>query len=67
MWKNSKKFVVKNVSKNIYFFPSFNIISCSILTFHTPVQRLDPSQEADGQKTNNGIQYRLQLLYTNGS
>lgn len=23
-------------------------------------------QEADGQKTNNGIQYRLQLLYANG-
>lgn len=24
------------------------------------------TQEAEGQKTNNGIQYRLQLLYTNG-
>jgi hypothetical protein len=23
-------------------------------------------QEADGQKTSNGIHYRLQLLYTNG-
>lgn len=23
-------------------------------------------QEPDGQKTNNGIQYRLQLLYANG-
>lgn len=23
-------------------------------------------QEADGQKTNNGIQYRLQLLFANG-
>lgn len=23
-------------------------------------------QESDGQKTNNGIQYRLQLLYANG-
>jgi hypothetical protein len=24
------------------------------------------SQETEGQKTNNGIQYRLQLLYANG-
>jgi len=23
-------------------------------------------QETEGQKTNNGIQYRLQLLYANG-
>ena len=23
-------------------------------------------QESDGQKTNNGIHYRLQLLYANG-
>lgn len=23
-------------------------------------------QESEGQKTNNGIQYRLQLLYANG-
>lgn len=24
-------------------------------------------QETEGQKTNNGIQYRLQLLYANGT
>jgi hypothetical protein len=24
-------------------------------------------QESDGQKTNNGIHYRLQLLYANGN
>ncbi|CRL08068.1 CLUMA_CG020960, isoform A [Clunio marinus] len=28
---------------------------------------IEKDQEADGQKTNNGIQYRLQLLYTNGA
>ncbi|XP_044258308.1 transcription factor collier isoform X2 [Tribolium madens] len=27
---------------------------------------IEKDQEADGQKTNNGIQYRLQLLYANG-
>ncbi|KAK9885049.1 hypothetical protein WA026_009272 [Henosepilachna vigintioctopunctata] len=27
---------------------------------------IEKDQEADGQKTNNGIQYRLQLLYSNG-
>ncbi|XP_055533057.1 transcription factor collier isoform X2 [Wyeomyia smithii] len=28
---------------------------------------IEKDQESDGQKTNNGIQYRLQLLYTNGA
>ncbi|VEN54238.1 unnamed protein product, partial [Callosobruchus maculatus] len=27
---------------------------------------IEKDQEADGQKTNNGIQYRLQLLFANG-
>ncbi|XP_045483035.1 transcription factor collier isoform X1 [Harmonia axyridis] len=27
---------------------------------------IEKDQESDGQKTNNGIQYRLQLLYSNG-
>ncbi|CAG9787841.1 unnamed protein product [Diatraea saccharalis] len=27
---------------------------------------IEKDQEAEGQKTNNGIQYRLQLLYANG-
>uniref|UniRef100_A0A182FUU6 Transcription factor COE DNA-binding domain-containing protein n=1 Tax=Anopheles albimanus TaxID=7167 RepID=A0A182FUU6_ANOAL len=27
---------------------------------------IEKDQEPDGQKTNNGIQYRLQLLYANG-
>uniref|UniRef100_A0A8D8INF9 Transcription factor collier n=1 Tax=Culex pipiens TaxID=7175 RepID=A0A8D8INF9_CULPI len=28
---------------------------------------IEKDQESDGQKTNNGIQYRLQLLYANGA
>uniref|UniRef100_A0A182HNM7 Transcription factor COE DNA-binding domain-containing protein n=1 Tax=Anopheles arabiensis TaxID=7173 RepID=A0A182HNM7_ANOAR len=28
---------------------------------------IEKDQEPDGQKTNNGIQYRLQLLYANGA
>lgn len=27
---------------------------------------IEKDQEAEGQRTNNGIQYRLQLLYSNG-
>ncbi|KAK6639101.1 hypothetical protein RUM43_007371 [Polyplax serrata] len=28
---------------------------------------IEKDQESEGQKTNNGIQYRLQLLYANGA
>lgn len=31
-----------------------------------PPDRSSPPQEQNGEKTNNGIHYRLQLLYSNG-
>lgn len=47
-----------------YFFP------CWLLTYADLIKMCVciflKKQEVDGQRTNNGIQYRLQLLYTNG-
>ena len=44
---------------------STNVRKRDTLTFGI-IGGLSILQETEGQKTNNGIQYRLQLLYANG-
>lgn len=49
-------FSLREATQCFYEFKNISYLTTCLLFF----------QEADGQKTNNGIQYRLQLLYANG-
>uniref|UniRef100_H3A435 Transcription factor COE DNA-binding domain-containing protein n=1 Tax=Latimeria chalumnae TaxID=7897 RepID=H3A435_LATCH len=45
--------------------PGWYLVS-AVYAMHTSLIHCPSSQELNGEKTNNGIHYRLQLLYSNG-